>query len=135
MSKKNPWQLSNEEWKKRLTPEQYNVMREQGTEQAFSNKYNKWKEEGTYVCAACGQPLFSSEAKYDSGSGWPSFWEPVTPKSVHYNDDYHLLQKRTEVLCSQCESHLGHVFEDGPPPTGQRYCMNSVSLQFVRKKE
>lgn len=126
------WDLTEAEWKQRLTPEQFYVMREEGTERAFSGKYDKFYEKGTYVCAACGLPVFSSDAKYNSQTGWPSFWQPITPESVRYRDDYYLLfMKRVEVVCARCISHLGHVFDDGPPPSGKRYCMNSVALNFV----
>lgn len=123
--------LSAEEWKKRLTPAQFHVLREKGTEPSFQNKYNKWKEKGEFRCAGCGLPLYSSKAKYDSGTGWPSFWEPIEPENVSYKEDRELFSTRVEVLCSRCGGHLGHVFDDGPPPTGKRYCMNSVALEFV----
>ncbi len=118
------------EWKTTLTPEQYRVLREKGTERPFTGEYNKAKEKGTYVCAGCGNPLFSSDTKFDSGTGWPSFWEPLNAESVQTEDDRSLWMSRTEVLCKSCGGHLGHVFDDGPKPTGQRYCMNSVSLKL-----
>jgi peptide-methionine (R)-S-oxide reductase len=122
------------EWKAELTPEQYRVLREKGTEPPFSGEYNKSKEAGTYVCAACGNPLFSSDAKFDSGTGWPSFWTPLSESSVRAEDDESHGMSRTEVLCKSCGGHLGHVFDDGPRPTGQRYCMNSVALKLDPKK-
>lgn len=123
--------LTEDEWKKRLTAEQFKVLRKGGTEPAFANAYYKNKELGIYDCAGCSLPLFSSKAKYDSGTGWPSFWEPLCQENVSYREDRHLFSLRIEVLCSRCGGHLGHVFDDGPPPTGKRYCMNSAALKFV----
>ncbi len=118
------------EWRAQLTPEQYHVLRERGTEQPFSGRYYAHEERGAYVCAGCGNPLFSSKAKYDSGSGWPSFWEPISSTAVETEEDRSLEMTRTEVHCARCGGHLGHVFVDGPPPTGLRYCINSAALDF-----
>jgi peptide-methionine (R)-S-oxide reductase len=123
---------SEEEWRQQLTPEQYRVMREKGTERPFTGEYEKTKDKGMYVCAACGNALFSSDTKYDSGSGWPSFYRPLSGESVRTEEDKSMFMNRTEVLCSRCDAHLGHVFDDGPQPTGERYCMNSVSLKLQK---
>jgi peptide-methionine (R)-S-oxide reductase len=124
-----------QEWRELLPAFQYHVMREQGTERAFTGEYDGFKETGHYHCAACGNPLFSSEAKYDSGTGWPSFWDSLSEAYVHTEVDTQFGMRRTEVLCARCDSHLGHVFKDGPPPTGLRYCMNSITLNFVPLEE
>jgi peptide-methionine (R)-S-oxide reductase len=122
---------TNEEWRAILPPERYHVLREAGTERAFRNEYDDFWEHGTYVCFACDLPLFSSDAKFHSGTGWPSFFQPISPDAVEEHRDTTFGMTRTEVTCARCDGHLGHVFDDGPPPTGLRYCMNSASLKFV----
>lgn len=126
---------TEEEWKKELSPEQYRILREKGTEAPFSGKYYNHKEEGTYTCAGCGTPLFSSENKYESGTGWPSFYRALDDEKIEKKEDRSYGMKRTEVLCSRCGGHLGHVFDDGPRPTGKRYCINSAALKFVKKEK
>jgi peptide-methionine (R)-S-oxide reductase len=126
---------TDKEWRAELTPEQYHVTREHGTEPAFTGEYWKTKAPGEYQCVCCGQPLFQSETKFDSGTGWPSFWEPVDASKVATKTDSSYGMARTEVMCSNCQAHLGHVFPDGPKPTGQRFCINSASLRFVEEKK
>ena len=121
------------EWKQLLTAEQYNVMRQKGTEAPYSSPLNDIHEKGTFVCAACELPLFSSATKFDSGTGWPSFWAPIKKENVREQVDNSLSMTRTEVLCARCDAHSGHVFDDGPKPTGLRYCMNGVALKFVKR--
>ncbi len=124
--------IGNDEWKKMLPDDVYHIAREKGTERAFTGKYYEHNEGGTYYCAACGNPLFNSNGKFDSTCGWPSFFEPISKGSILYVPDNAFGMKRTEVMCGRCKAHLGHVFEDGPPPTGLRYCINSVILDFSK---
>ncbi|MCB1190156.1 MAG: peptide-methionine (R)-S-oxide reductase MsrB [Leptospiraceae bacterium] len=121
---------TEKEWKEELTKEEYHVLREKGTERAFTGKYHDNKEKGIYYCAACGNPLFKSDAKFDSGTGWPSYYEPISTENVETEKDRSFFMVRTEVHCAKCGGHLGHIFNDGPKPTGLRYCINSVSLKF-----
>jgi peptide-methionine (R)-S-oxide reductase len=131
----NKVEISNDEWRKILPKEVYEISREKGTERAFTGKFWEHKEVGTYYCAACGNPLFNSNGKFESSCGWPSFFEPITKGSIIYTPDNSYGMQRTEVMCGRCKGHLGHVFEDGPPPTGLRYCINSVILDFQKAKD
>jgi peptide-methionine (R)-S-oxide reductase len=131
MSKKLP--QSETEWQACLTPEQFRIMRQQGTERAFTGKYHNTKTPGTYVCAGCGEPLFDSDTKFNSRTGWPSYWQPINEEAVATHEDHSYGMQRTEVHCRNCGSHLGHVFPDGPPPTGLRYCINSASLLLKKR--
>lgn len=135
METKRKIEKTDAEWRKELTPEQYKVMREKGTERAFTGAYVDNHEHGTYKCAACGEPLFDSDTKFESGSGWPSFFKPLSADAVETEEDRTHGMRRTEVMCRKCGAHLGHVFDDGPKPTGQRYCVNSISLDFEKKSK
>jgi|SRR4051794_15958701 peptide-methionine (R)-S-oxide reductase len=123
---------TEEEWKKQLSRDSFEVTRHKGTERAFTGKYNKWHEKGLFTCICCGNVLFSSDTKFESGTGWPSFWAPIAQENVKTETDTKYGMSRTEVMCRKCDGHLGHVFDDGPKPTGLRYCMNSVSLDFIK---
>ena len=135
MTAENNVSKTDEEWKDTLTPEQYNVCRKKDTERPFTGKYYDCKEKGTYKCSCCGNKLFDSETKFDSGTGWPSFYKPINDENVKYESDSSYGMIRTEVMCKKCGAHLGHVFDDGPQPTNLRYCINSISLDLEKKSE
>ncbi len=126
---------SDAEWRQQLSPEQFYVTRQHGTERPFSSPLNVEKRDGVYACASCGSPLFKSDTKYESGSGWPSFWQPISPDAVIEHEDVSMLMRRVEIRCATCDAHLGHVFPDGPDPTGLRYCMNGVALKLMPEGE